>query len=303
MFSVLECALSYRLFLVFDQVGKLKLTVNEEKTRICADHPHPALGQDLTPSSTARRAQAGSDVRARSARRSARAASDQDVVGLPRGRNRRSRSEDTHDRGARQAARHPAGLTPLTTAGQHGNAKGRFDLFAGPLRNVRCLRNPAVRGFSVAHVTLRFSLCLQGVHVRVPCSGSAVSLSIGGRGKRRKLTSSGWRGKMLPADGRPPRPRPRRTKPRPRRAFEADVSRLLHLMVHSVYSDREIFVRELVLKPSRPGWLRPPSHPTRCLRPAHLGCEPARRGFHSAAAKPGSSNPAIPVSVRSPRRA
>ncbi len=29
-------------------------------------------------------------------------------------------------------------------------------------------------------------------------------------------------------------------------SFEADVSRLLHLMVHSVYSDREVFVRELV---------------------------------------------------------
>src|ERR1700681_24269 len=37
-----------------------------------ADFPHPALGQDLTPSSTTRRAQAGSDVRARSARRGAR---------------------------------------------------------------------------------------------------------------------------------------------------------------------------------------------------------------------------------------
>ena len=37
-----------------------------------ADFPHPALGQDLTPSSTARHAQAGSDVRARSARRDAR---------------------------------------------------------------------------------------------------------------------------------------------------------------------------------------------------------------------------------------
>ena len=33
---------------------------------------------------------------------------------------------------------------------------------------------------------------------------------------------------------------------RKRRSFEADVSRLLHLMVHSVYSDRDIFVRELV---------------------------------------------------------
>ena len=30
------------------------------------------------------------------------------------------------------------------------------------------------------------------------------------------------------------------------RPFEADVSRLLHLMVHSVYSDRDIFLRELV---------------------------------------------------------
>jgi molecular chaperone HtpG len=30
------------------------------------------------------------------------------------------------------------------------------------------------------------------------------------------------------------------------RAFEADVSRLLHLMVHSVYSDKDIFLRELV---------------------------------------------------------
>src|SRR5438445_3468051 len=30
------------------------------------------------------------------------------------------------------------------------------------------------------------------------------------------------------------------------RTFEADVSRLLHLMVHSVYSDRDIFLRELI---------------------------------------------------------
>jgi molecular chaperone HtpG len=29
-------------------------------------------------------------------------------------------------------------------------------------------------------------------------------------------------------------------------SFEADVSRLLHLMVHSVYSDRDIFIRELI---------------------------------------------------------
>ena len=37
-----------------------------------ADLPHPALGQNITPSPTARRAQVGSDVRARSARRGAR---------------------------------------------------------------------------------------------------------------------------------------------------------------------------------------------------------------------------------------
>jgi len=37
-----------------------------------ADLPHPALGQELTPSPTARRAQAGTGVRARSARKGAR---------------------------------------------------------------------------------------------------------------------------------------------------------------------------------------------------------------------------------------
>ncbi len=29
-------------------------------------------------------------------------------------------------------------------------------------------------------------------------------------------------------------------------SFEADVARLLHLMVHSVYSDKDVFLRELV---------------------------------------------------------
>src|ERR1700722_5467593 len=58
-------------------------------------------------------------------RRSARAASDQDVAGLPRGGNRRPRTEDTHDRGARQAARHPTGLTPLTAVGQYLHAPVR----------------------------------------------------------------------------------------------------------------------------------------------------------------------------------
>ena len=36
------------------------------------------------------------------------------------------------------------------------------------------------------------------------------------------------------------------TKTTQTRAFEADVSRLLHMMVHSVYSDRDVFLRELI---------------------------------------------------------
>src|ERR1700761_3192574 len=30
------------------------------------------------------------------------------------------------------------------------------------------------------------------------------------------------------------------------RSFEADVARLLHLMVHSIYSDKDVFLRELI---------------------------------------------------------
>ncbi|TIX21388.1 MAG: molecular chaperone HtpG, partial [Mesorhizobium sp.] len=36
------------------------------------------------------------------------------------------------------------------------------------------------------------------------------------------------------------------TKTAETRTFEADVSRLLHMMVHSVYSDRDVFLRELI---------------------------------------------------------
>jgi hypothetical protein len=36
------------------------------------------------------------------------------------------------------------------------------------------------------------------------------------------------------------------TKSTETKSFEADVSRLLHLMVHSVYSDRDVFLRELI---------------------------------------------------------
>ncbi len=35
-------------------------------------------------------------------------------------------------------------------------------------------------------------------------------------------------------------------KPKAQHAFEADVSRLLHMMVHSVYSDKDVFLRELI---------------------------------------------------------
>ncbi len=45
-----------------------------------ADFPHPALGQDFTPSPTARCAQAGSDVRVRSARKGARVDSSRRCV-------------------------------------------------------------------------------------------------------------------------------------------------------------------------------------------------------------------------------
>ena len=31
-----------------------------------------------------------------------------------------------------------------------------------------------------------------------------------------------------------------------RHVFQADVARLLHLMVHSIYSERDIFLRELI---------------------------------------------------------
>ena len=31
-----------------------------------------------------------------------------------------------------------------------------------------------------------------------------------------------------------------------RHVFQADVTRLLHLMVHSIYSERDIFLRELI---------------------------------------------------------
>ena len=38
----------------------------------------------------------------------------------------------------------------------------------------------------------------------------------------------------------------RETNNRETRAFEADVARLLHMMVHSVYSDKDVFLRELI---------------------------------------------------------
>ena len=47
-----------------------------------------------------------------------------------------------------------------------------------------------------------------------------------------------------PADIQPTEPSA--AKPAETHAFQADVARLLHLMVHSVYSDRDIFLRELI---------------------------------------------------------
>ncbi len=35
-------------------------------------------------------------------------------------------------------------------------------------------------------------------------------------------------------------------RPSEARPFEADVAKLLHLMVHSVYSDKDVFLRELI---------------------------------------------------------
>jgi molecular chaperone HtpG len=35
------------------------------------------------------------------------------------------------------------------------------------------------------------------------------------------------------------------------RTFEADVAKLLYLMVHSVYSDKDVFLRELISNAAR----------------------------------------------------
>ncbi len=66
------------------------------------------------------------DAVARAAHRGrACAASDQDVAGMRRGGDRRPRKEDTHDRGQGSAARHSAGLTHLTVAGESVHAPVR----------------------------------------------------------------------------------------------------------------------------------------------------------------------------------
>jgi hypothetical protein len=58
----------------------------------------------------------------RGRRRDVLSVSDQDVAAMPRGRNRRSRPEDTHDRGPGQSARHSARFCladwPWETQGQ-----------------------------------------------------------------------------------------------------------------------------------------------------------------------------------------
>src|SRR5882762_163993 len=65
------------------------------------------------------------EVGGASDRGSARAASDQDVAGLPRRRNRRTRTEDADDGGARPPARHSARVAALATAGKSLHAPVR----------------------------------------------------------------------------------------------------------------------------------------------------------------------------------
>src|SRR5260370_7401535 len=50
---------------------------------------------------------------------------------MPRGRNRRSRKEDTHDRSPGQPARHSARLTHLTVAGEYIHAPVRTGMVKG----------------------------------------------------------------------------------------------------------------------------------------------------------------------------
>src|ERR1700704_1274354 len=47
---------------------------------------------------------------------------------MPRGRNRRSRTEDTHDRSPGQPTRHPARFTDLTAAGESLHAPVRVGM-------------------------------------------------------------------------------------------------------------------------------------------------------------------------------
>ena len=108
-------------------LGELALALRQETypDRTPSDastyrRPTANSGVRLEPSPSCRPSQVGSAPD----RRSARASSDQDVAGLPSGRNRRSGSEDAHDRGAGQAARHSAGLAPLTLAGQISTCAG-----------------------------------------------------------------------------------------------------------------------------------------------------------------------------------
>ena len=115
-------------------MGKLKLTVNEDKTRICKvpEGEFDFLGYTFGRMYSARTGQARLGYRPskKSIKRMVEQihaltdrtgtwkeatelvgklnralASDQDVAGMSRGRNRRSRREDTHDRGAGQPTR------------------------------------------------------------------------------------------------------------------------------------------------------------------------------------------------------
>jgi hypothetical protein len=86
--------------------------------------PRPSGGRGRRPRGLARqRSPRRTDAVAGAAhRRSTSAASDLDVAGMRRGRNRRPRTEYTYDRGQGQRARHPAALTHLTLAGESVHA-------------------------------------------------------------------------------------------------------------------------------------------------------------------------------------
>ena len=67
-----------------------------------------------------------------------------------------------------------------------------------------------------------------------------------------------------------------------RLAFQAEVSRLLKLMVNSVYSDKEVFLRELIILDSRQHEIEDDQIEATGLR-LFISADPVRRRAHLAA--------------------